>query len=133
MTLWLKSRHRRMSVACPLYPQKRTLELSRGMSALCQKRTSARLFLFNDLVRLGGEIRRHLDAERLGGLEIDDQLKSDRLHHRQVSRFLPLQNPPSVDASLAIAVADVSAVAHQAARQRVFTKLVDGRNRVPRR
>src|SRR6516165_8288442 len=24
---------------CPLYPQKRTLELSRGMSALCQKRT----------------------------------------------------------------------------------------------
>jgi len=26
--------------ACPLYPQKRTLELSRAMSALCQKRTS---------------------------------------------------------------------------------------------
>src|SRR5262245_3730884 len=25
---------------CPLYPQKRTSELSRGMSALCQKRTS---------------------------------------------------------------------------------------------
>jgi hypothetical protein len=24
---------------CLLYPQKRTLELSRGMSALCQKRT----------------------------------------------------------------------------------------------
>src|SRR5262249_20094872 len=28
--------------ACPLYPQKRTLELSRGMSALCQKRTLVR-------------------------------------------------------------------------------------------
>src|SRR5262249_10162558 len=26
---------------CPLYPQKRTLELSRVMSALCQKRTYA--------------------------------------------------------------------------------------------
>src|SRR5215470_3834652 len=26
---------------CPLYPQKRTSELSRGMSALCQKRTHA--------------------------------------------------------------------------------------------
>jgi hypothetical protein len=25
--------------ACPLYPQKQTLELSRVMSALCQKRT----------------------------------------------------------------------------------------------
>jgi hypothetical protein len=27
-------------IACPLYPQKRTLELSREMSAMCQKRTS---------------------------------------------------------------------------------------------
>src|SRR5215510_204194 len=26
---------------CPLYPKKRTLELGRGMSALCQKRTFA--------------------------------------------------------------------------------------------
>ena len=40
--LWVKSRHRRKSGQCPLYPQKRTLELSRGMSALCQKRTHAR-------------------------------------------------------------------------------------------
>src|SRR5262249_40032320 len=29
-----------MSDQCPLYPQKRTLELNREMSALCQKRTS---------------------------------------------------------------------------------------------
>ena len=36
----VKIRHRRMSVWCPLYPQKRTLELSLEMSALCQKRTS---------------------------------------------------------------------------------------------
>src|SRR5262249_34163477 len=33
----------------------------------------------------------------------------------------------------AIAIADVSAVAHQAARQREFTPLVDGRNRISRR
>src|SRR5262249_9076875 len=36
--LWVKSRHRDISNQCPLYPQKRTLKLSRGMSALCQKR-----------------------------------------------------------------------------------------------
>src|SRR5262249_1060085 len=29
-----------MDGRCPPYPQKRTLELGRGMSALCQKRTS---------------------------------------------------------------------------------------------
>ena len=38
--LWVKSRHRGPSAQCPLYPQKRTLELSLEMSALCQKETS---------------------------------------------------------------------------------------------
>src|SRR6516225_12302773 len=39
--LWVKSRHRGTSGQCPLYPQKRTLEISHGMSALCQKQTHA--------------------------------------------------------------------------------------------
>src|SRR6516164_10947567 len=34
--LWVKSRHRGQLKECLLYPQKRTLELSRVMSALCQ-------------------------------------------------------------------------------------------------
>src|SRR5262249_58762051 len=38
--LWVKSGHSLTSNQCPLYPQKRTSELTRGMSALCQKRTS---------------------------------------------------------------------------------------------
>src|SRR6516225_6238626 len=33
--LWVKSGHRGWLMECPLYPQKRTLELSRVMSALC--------------------------------------------------------------------------------------------------
>src|SRR6516164_1435669 len=37
----VKIRHLRYKASCPLYPRKRTLELSRGMSALCQKRTRA--------------------------------------------------------------------------------------------
>ena len=51
--LWVKSRHRRSADKCPLSPQKRTLELSRGMSALCQKRTlcgAAKFRLFDQLV-----------------------------------------------------------------------------------
>jgi hypothetical protein len=39
MSFWVNSRHRSTSASCPLYPQKRTSELSRGMSALCQKQT----------------------------------------------------------------------------------------------
>src|SRR5262249_26825131 len=33
--LWVISGHRSTSAQCPLYPQKRTLELSSEMSALC--------------------------------------------------------------------------------------------------
>src|SRR5262245_13036030 len=39
--LWVKSGHWGTSEQCPLYPQKQTLELSRVMSALCQKQTYA--------------------------------------------------------------------------------------------
>jgi hypothetical protein len=65
---------------CPLFTRKRTFAIVIRMSAMGQKQTFARLF--DDLVRLGGEIRRHLDAERLGGPEVDDELKFTRLHHR---------------------------------------------------
>ena len=37
--LWVKSGHQGTFNPCPLYPQKRTLELSLEMSALCQKQT----------------------------------------------------------------------------------------------
>src|SRR5262249_7544997 len=37
--LWVKSRHRGAFDQSPLYPRKRTSELSRGVSALCQKQT----------------------------------------------------------------------------------------------
>src|SRR6516162_2501722 len=51
--LWVKSRHRGISHQCLLYPQKQTLELSREMSALCQKRTfcaAAKMTLFDHVV-----------------------------------------------------------------------------------
>jgi hypothetical protein len=43
-------------------------------------------------------------AQRLGGLEVDDQLELCRLHDRQVSGLLALQNAAGVNADLAIGV-----------------------------
>src|SRR3974377_501301 len=91
------------------------------------------LFLLDDLVRLGGQIRWHLEAKRLGGLEVDDELKFGRLHHRQVSGLLALENPPGVDTDLAIAIAVIGAVDHQTPRLCVFALLVNGRDSLPRR
>src|SRR5262249_42556218 len=40
---WVNNGHGGKSKECPVYPRKRTLDLSRVMSASCQKRTLRRL------------------------------------------------------------------------------------------
>jgi len=55
---------------CLLYPQERTLELGRNMSALCHKRTS--MHLFDHLAGGGKQRLRHGEPECLRGFEIDD-------------------------------------------------------------
>ena len=45
-----------------------------------------------------------VNAERLGGLEVDDELEFGGVHDRQVGRFLALENPSGVDAGLAIGI-----------------------------
>ena len=71
---------------------------TRSGCLLWAKTRHCKLFLFDDLVRLGGEAGRHLDAERLGSLEVDEELELGRLHHRQVPELLTLENPAHVDA-----------------------------------
>ena len=58
--------------ACPLYPRKRTCAAQLGMSALCQKRTLR--YLFDHLISPPDQSVGDVDAERLGGFEIDHQL-----------------------------------------------------------
>ena len=54
-------------------------------------------------------------AERLRGLEVDDQAHFGGLHHRQVGRFFALENPPGIDAGLMGRGHNAASVAHQAA------------------
>src|SRR5271163_1139599 len=62
---------------------------------------------------VGGRQQRFRDgeAERLGGLEVDDQLDLRDLLHRQIGRFLASENATCVDADLAIRIKVVWAVA----------------------
>ena len=56
---------------------------------------------FDHLV--GGHLddQRHREAERLGGLEIDDQLEFGRLDYWKIGRLRTLENSADVDSRLA--------------------------------
>ena len=69
------------------------------------------------------------EAERLGGLEVDDQLDFGRLLDRQIGGLLALENPAGVDAGLAIGIGNARSVAHQAAGRGELAHM--GRSRAP--
>jgi hypothetical protein len=81
----------------PLYPQKQTLELSRVMSALCQKRTLAHLL--DHLVSGHLQRQRQLQAKCLGSLEVDDELEFRRLLYWKVGRSLAFEDAVYVRSS----------------------------------
>ena len=75
--------------ACLLYPQKRTSELTRGMSALCQKQTHAlqqKGLLFDQLVGARKHGPGNGEAKRFGSLEVDYQFELGRLLDRELGR-----------------------------------------------
>jgi hypothetical protein len=56
--------------------------------------------LFGHLVGGGKQGRRHLDAERLGGLEIDHELEAGRLLNRPIARRFTAEHPVDTGGSL---------------------------------
>jgi hypothetical protein len=66
-----------------------------------------------------------VEAKRLGGLEINDQLDFGGLHDRKVGGLLTLENPADIDAYLAIPIGKIGAIAHQATGRGEFPKLIN--------
>src|SRR5262249_27849422 len=69
---WVNNGHRGELRECPLYPRKRISELSRVMSALCQKRTfcaAVETALFDHLVGTADQWW-YVEAEYLSCLEL---------------------------------------------------------------
>src|ERR1700728_2887137 len=69
---------------------------------------------FDHLIGAGQEHRGHLEAEGLGGFQIDDELEPGELENRQFGRFGALEDLSGVNARLAISVRQADAVTHQA-------------------
>ena len=73
-----------------------------------------RLASLNHLFRSRQQRRRHRDAERAGGLEIDRQLVLDRRLHRQVGGLLALEDAINVPGRASVLVDQVRPVGDEA-------------------
>src|SRR5262249_20196872 len=69
--------------------------------------------LIDQLVAACGEAGRHFEPEYFGSLEVDNKLELGGLIDRQIGGLLALENPGDIEPSAAIAIRDITAVAHQ--------------------
>ena len=83
---------------CPLYPQKRTLIADWNVRFV--PIADIVRALFDHLIRASEYGRRHREAERLSGPEVDNQLELSRLFDGQIGALFALSRCPSTAARL---------------------------------
>src|SRR2546429_9816533 len=71
---------------------------------------------FDPLVGATRQRKRDSDAERLGGLEVQEQFNFRDLLDRQLARLCAFENPAGIKADLSICVRTTASVAYQTAR-----------------
>ena len=85
------------------------------------------LVLLDHLIGTRKERLRDREAERPGGLEIDDEIVLARLLHWQVARLLASEDAIDVSRGVAVLIENLRRVAHQAAGGDKQPVWVDGR------
>src|SRR6185295_18675954 len=122
-------------VTCPVNVRSASESGHRGRRPACSLRANRRhRKLFDHLVSLREQRRWRLKVERLGGLEVDNQIVLRRCLHREIARLLALQKAVSIDRGSPILVRWIRPVTEQASRRRdEVAAWIDRRQSVPGR
>src|SRR5258708_20352009 len=83
---------------------------------------------FDDLVGEREQLVRHVEAECLGPLEVDDQLELGWLHDRKVGWLGSCDDPAGIHANLAVCIKQVRTVADEATGCDKLAAIVNPRN-----
>src|SRR5262249_61283372 len=86
---------------------------------------------FDHLMGGGDELVRHLEPERIRGLEVDDKLEFGRLLDRQVAGPFTLEDAIDIARRLPVAPPHLNPPRHQAAARDEVAERIDRRQAVP--
>src|SRR6516165_9897197 len=122
-------RERRMNPKCQTRPGFDTfIARSTDLTGFKMRRITRGVSSFDYFVGERAQLVRNCKPERLGGLEIDDQLELSGLHNWEVGWFLTFENAAGVDTNLLIDFCNACSVAHQTASFGELTRKIDGGN-----